>query len=251
MSVPVVASVVWSQPSDEASIEDPVEFLAALAIVGLVGALLLAGVGALSVAVRAGDARRRHRGLWCSQPVHHRSGDRPPPTGGYLVKSFGRAPQQPRPHPAGARRPVGVTELPDSRLRFFLGPLSSAVPEEPLAEDQPNADDRERERLHRHAGGHANRGSEPERLREEHDQVIAGRIELPQIISKRDLVKPRPEGFEVHQRQHPTATTSATMRPVLHSISRPMGAGERSNTTPTATRTTTTAAATSCMRKNH
>jgi uncharacterized membrane protein len=47
MSVPVVASVVWSQPSDEASIEDPVEFLAALAIVGLVGALLLAGVGAL------------------------------------------------------------------------------------------------------------------------------------------------------------------------------------------------------------
>jgi uncharacterized membrane protein len=47
MSVPVVASVVWSQPSDEASIEDPVEFLAALAIAGLLGALLLAGVGVL------------------------------------------------------------------------------------------------------------------------------------------------------------------------------------------------------------
>jgi len=48
MSVPVVASVVWSQPSDEASIEDPVEFLGALAIAGLMGALLLAGVGVLA-----------------------------------------------------------------------------------------------------------------------------------------------------------------------------------------------------------
>jgi uncharacterized membrane protein len=47
MSVPVVASVVWTQPSDEASIEDPVELLAALAVAGLVGALLLAGVGVL------------------------------------------------------------------------------------------------------------------------------------------------------------------------------------------------------------
>ncbi|HLZ28881.1 MAG TPA: DUF2085 domain-containing protein [Chloroflexota bacterium] len=47
MAVPVVASVVWSQPSDEASIEDPVELLAALAIAGLLGALLLAGVGVL------------------------------------------------------------------------------------------------------------------------------------------------------------------------------------------------------------
>jgi uncharacterized membrane protein len=47
MSVPVVAGVVWSQPADEASIEDPVELLSALAIVGLVGALLLAGVGVL------------------------------------------------------------------------------------------------------------------------------------------------------------------------------------------------------------
>jgi len=47
MSVPVVASVVWSDPADEASIEDPVELLAALAVTGLVGALLLAGVAVL------------------------------------------------------------------------------------------------------------------------------------------------------------------------------------------------------------
>jgi uncharacterized membrane protein len=48
MSVPVVASVVWSQPTDDASIEDPVELLGALAVAGLVGALLLAGVGVLA-----------------------------------------------------------------------------------------------------------------------------------------------------------------------------------------------------------
>jgi hypothetical protein len=48
MSVPVLASVVWSQPTDDASIEDPVEFGAALALAGLVGALLLAGVGILA-----------------------------------------------------------------------------------------------------------------------------------------------------------------------------------------------------------
>jgi Predicted membrane protein (DUF2085) len=47
MAVPVVASVVWSRPSDEASIEDPVELLGGLALAGLVGALVLAGVGAL------------------------------------------------------------------------------------------------------------------------------------------------------------------------------------------------------------
>jgi hypothetical protein len=47
MAVPVVASMVWSRPNDEASIEDPVELLAGLALVGLVGALVLAGVGAL------------------------------------------------------------------------------------------------------------------------------------------------------------------------------------------------------------
>jgi hypothetical protein len=48
VSVPVLASVVWSQPNDDASIEDPVEFGAALALAGLVGALLLAGVGILA-----------------------------------------------------------------------------------------------------------------------------------------------------------------------------------------------------------
>ena len=47
MAVPVVASVVWSRPSDEASIEDPVELLGGLALAGLVGALILAGVGVL------------------------------------------------------------------------------------------------------------------------------------------------------------------------------------------------------------
>ena len=47
MAVPVMASVVWSRPRDEASIEDPVELLGGLALGGLIGALLLAGVRAL------------------------------------------------------------------------------------------------------------------------------------------------------------------------------------------------------------
>jgi hypothetical protein len=47
MALPVVASVVWSQPSDEASIEDPLELLGGLALAGLVGGLVLAGVGIL------------------------------------------------------------------------------------------------------------------------------------------------------------------------------------------------------------
>ena len=47
MAVPVVAGVVWSQPRDEASIEDPIELVAGLALCGLVGALALAGVGVL------------------------------------------------------------------------------------------------------------------------------------------------------------------------------------------------------------
>jgi uncharacterized membrane protein len=47
MAVPVVASVVWSRPSDEASIEDPVELFGGLALAGLVGGLVLAGVGVL------------------------------------------------------------------------------------------------------------------------------------------------------------------------------------------------------------
>lgn len=47
MAVPVVAGVVWCRPTDEASIEDPVELSAGLALAGLVGGLILAGVGAL------------------------------------------------------------------------------------------------------------------------------------------------------------------------------------------------------------
>ena len=48
MAIPVVASVVWSHPRDEASIEDPVELLAGMAIAGLLGGLVLAGVGVLA-----------------------------------------------------------------------------------------------------------------------------------------------------------------------------------------------------------
>jgi len=47
MAVPVVASVVWSQSTDESSIEDPIELLGGLALAGLVGALILVGVSAL------------------------------------------------------------------------------------------------------------------------------------------------------------------------------------------------------------
>jgi hypothetical protein len=49
MAIPVVASVVWSssKTSDEASIEDPAELLAGLALSALVGGLVLAGVGVL------------------------------------------------------------------------------------------------------------------------------------------------------------------------------------------------------------
>ena len=47
MAVPVVGNVVWAHPSDDASIEDPVELLGGLALAGLVGALILAGVGVL------------------------------------------------------------------------------------------------------------------------------------------------------------------------------------------------------------
>jgi uncharacterized membrane protein len=48
MSVPVIAGVVWAESSDDASIEDPVELLAALAITGLLGAVLLVGGGVLA-----------------------------------------------------------------------------------------------------------------------------------------------------------------------------------------------------------
>ena len=47
MAVPVVAGVVWARPSDEASIEDPLELLGGLVLVGLLGALVLVGVGVL------------------------------------------------------------------------------------------------------------------------------------------------------------------------------------------------------------
>jgi uncharacterized membrane protein len=47
MALPVVASVVWKWPTDEASLEDPVELLGGLALAGLVGGLILAGVGVL------------------------------------------------------------------------------------------------------------------------------------------------------------------------------------------------------------
>ena len=47
MALPVVASVVWAEPLDDASVEDPVELVGGLALAGLVGGLLLAGVGVL------------------------------------------------------------------------------------------------------------------------------------------------------------------------------------------------------------
>jgi uncharacterized membrane protein len=47
MAVPVVAGVVWSRPIDVASIEEPLELLAGLALAGLVGGLVLASVGIL------------------------------------------------------------------------------------------------------------------------------------------------------------------------------------------------------------
>ena len=47
MAVPVVADIVWARPQEEASIEDPLELLGGLALAGLVGALVLAGVGVL------------------------------------------------------------------------------------------------------------------------------------------------------------------------------------------------------------
>jgi uncharacterized membrane protein len=47
MALPVVAGVVWQRPTDESSLEDPVELLAGLALAGVVGALILAGAGVL------------------------------------------------------------------------------------------------------------------------------------------------------------------------------------------------------------
>ena len=48
MAIPVVGSVVWAQPADEASIEDPLELLGGLAMAGLLGGLVLVGVGVLA-----------------------------------------------------------------------------------------------------------------------------------------------------------------------------------------------------------
>jgi hypothetical protein len=39
--------VIWSRPEDEASVEDPIELLAGLALAGFVGGLILAGVSVL------------------------------------------------------------------------------------------------------------------------------------------------------------------------------------------------------------
>ena len=47
MAIPVVAGVLWARPIDEAAIEDPLELIGGLALAGLVGALVLAGVGVL------------------------------------------------------------------------------------------------------------------------------------------------------------------------------------------------------------
>jgi uncharacterized membrane protein len=47
MAIPVVAGVVWARPLDEGSLEDPVELLAGVALAGLIGGLILAGVGVL------------------------------------------------------------------------------------------------------------------------------------------------------------------------------------------------------------
>jgi Predicted membrane protein (DUF2085) len=47
MAIPVVAGVLWAHPTDEASIEDPLELVGGLALAGLIGALVLAGVGVL------------------------------------------------------------------------------------------------------------------------------------------------------------------------------------------------------------
>jgi uncharacterized membrane protein len=47
IAMPVVAGVVWWHPAEEASLEDPLELLAGLALIGVVGGLILAGINAL------------------------------------------------------------------------------------------------------------------------------------------------------------------------------------------------------------
>jgi hypothetical protein len=46
-AVPVVASVIWVRPEDDVALDDPIEFGAGLAVLGLLGALILAGVAPL------------------------------------------------------------------------------------------------------------------------------------------------------------------------------------------------------------
>jgi hypothetical protein len=47
MAVPVVGSVIWARPLDEASIEDPLELVGGLALAALMGGLILSGVAPL------------------------------------------------------------------------------------------------------------------------------------------------------------------------------------------------------------
>jgi uncharacterized membrane protein len=48
LAVPVVTGVVWARPApDEASVEDPLELIGGLCVVGLIAGLVLAGVGVL------------------------------------------------------------------------------------------------------------------------------------------------------------------------------------------------------------
>jgi hypothetical protein len=47
MAVPVVAGIVWSEPSDKAAVEDPLELFAGVALAALVGGLILVGPAVL------------------------------------------------------------------------------------------------------------------------------------------------------------------------------------------------------------
>ena len=129
MAVPVVASVVWSRPNQEASIEEPVELAAGLAVAGLVGGLLLASVVVLLWPVGVGHAGGRARGVRRRQPVCDRPGDGPHATRrsaladlrGGLIGSLG----------VGLLELAGLAALRTfliSRLRLHLGHLSAGAP---------------------------------------------------------------------------------------------------------------------------
>src|SRR5579884_547063 len=47
LAVPAVASVVWRRPRDEAAVEEPVELLGGLAVIGLLGGVILVSPSAL------------------------------------------------------------------------------------------------------------------------------------------------------------------------------------------------------------